>query len=419
MEFQSSFFKKNRENLFSKMENNSILILLSNDLYPKNGDQQFLFRQQSDLYFLTGIKQEETSVILYKDKQSNAQEILFILKPNLKLETWEGKKLSKADARLVSGLERVSWNLDMDATIERLIDSVTIFYLLGDDAFSQETNLNLKHSRFQNIIKKRFPKQIISSPRRMLNTLRLVKSEDEIQMMQQSVDITNEAFQKVLKKVRSGLKEYEIEAEISYVFRKNGANGHAYDPIIATGINACSLHYVKNNSELKEGELLLMDFGADYNYYAADLSRTIPVSGVFTKRQKELYQLVLDVQKKSIELYVPGNTIDIVNKKTKAWMEEALTEIGIIKTDTDINKYFPHGTSHFLGIDVHDVGQKSTIFEKGMVLTCEPGLYIEEESIGIRIENDIVVAEKPIDLMKNTIREICDLEAAMKGNEPD
>ena len=414
MNFTRDFFINNRKNLFKKMESPSLLILDSNDQYPRNGDQVFSFRQQSDLYYLTGIKQEETRLLLCKTKGGEELEILFLLKPNLKMETWEGKKLSKNDALVISGIADVLWNKNFGKELKLKIKQLKIAYLLSKDAFSQESKLNTKHIRLKDAIVKSYPDVKIKSPRAMLNALRLLKSKQEIQMMQKAVEITNLAFLRVLSEIKPLQYEYEVEAEISYVFKKNGANGHAYEPIVATGINACSLHYVKNDSKMQENELLLMDFGADYNYYAADLSRTIPVSGKFSKRQKQLYQLVLDVQKKSIALYVPGNTIDIVNKKTKAWMEEALNEIGLIKDKKDIDRLFPHGTSHFLGIDVHDVGVKSIEFKEGMVLTCEPGLYIDEEKLGIRIENDIVVRNIPYDLMKHTIREIDDIETLME-----
>lgn len=414
MKFKPNFFIQNRQNLFQKMSKDSVMVLLSNDQYPKNGDQLFLFRQQSDLFYLTGITQEKTTLVLCKNSKGQSSEALFILKPDLKLETWEGKKLTQDNATIISGVESIFWNASLDSKIMDLIKAKTTICLLGEDAFSQTSSLNLKHISFEKKIKNRFPKNRIESPRQAINQLRLIKSKDEIEMMQEAVNITNIAFKRVLQTVKPNLEEFEVEAEISYVFRKNGASGHAYEPIIASGENACSLHYVQNNSTLKDGDLLLMDFGADVNYYAADLSRTIPVSGKFSSRQKELYQLVLDIQKKAIALFVPGNTINFVNKKVNNWMMESLTEIGLLKSPEDLQKYYPHGTSHFLGIDVHDVGTKEIEFKKGMVLTCEPGLYIKEESIGVRIENDIVVANPPIDLMSETIREIDEIEKAMK-----
>lgn len=416
MSLTPQFYQMKRQELFAKMVNDSVLILLSNDSYPKNGDQNFSFRQQSDLFYLTGIKQEETTLVLSKDANGSVEEMLFLLEPNPKMETWEGKKLTQLEASNISGVDTIAWEIKAKPSIHKLIEKNTLVYLLGEDAFSKASDLNLIHSRFYQEIEKQFPKNNIAKARPLLTELRLIKTKAEIEMMQEAVDLTNRAFEQVLKSTKVGMNEYEVEAEISYIFRKNGAESHAYQPIIATGVNACSLHYIKNDSGLRDGDLLLMDFGADNQYYAADLSRTIPVNGTFTKRQKQLYQIVLDVQKKSIELFVPGNTIDLVNEKTNSWMGEALREIGMIESDEEISKYFPHGTSHFLGLDVHDVGLKTTVFQEGMVLTCEPGLYIEEESIGIRIENDIVVAVQPIDLMHSTIREIDEIEKAMRRN---
>ena len=414
MKFSSTFFINNRNAFFEEMEVNSFLVLLSNDQYPKNGDQKFSFRQQSDLYYLTGIVQEETSLVLYKDQNQVCNVFLFLLKPNPLMETWEGKKITKQLAEDISGISEIFWSKQIDNKIKQISCTATSIYLLGSEAFSQKTLFNTSHIRFKKKIKDLYPKLKIKTARPILNSLRLVKSKEEIQIMQKAVDITNLAFKRVLETIDVNQSEYEVEAEISYVFSKEGAKGHAYDPIIASGLNACSLHYVKNDSKIMDGDLVLMDFGANYNYYAADLSRTIPVNGKFSERQKELYEIVLDVQKKSIELFVPGNNIDFVNKKTKQWMAESLKKIGLLNSNKTVDDYFPHGTSHFLGIDVHDVGVKTIDFLSGMVLTCEPGLYIEEENIGIRIENDIVVGEKPIDLMQNTIREIDDIEKYMR-----
>ncbi len=391
------------------MQNSSVLVLFSNELFPSNGDQYFALRQQSDLYYFTGITQEKTALVLAKNQNGNTQEILFIIKPDKKTEVWEGKKLSSTESRAISGVETIEWELRLQEVLYDYVKDSELVYMLGKDAYSGNLTNHI-HCRWEAKISQDFPTQNIQSPRGIINAVRMIKSEQEIAVMQKAVDITNEAFKRVLSVTKPNMREYEIEVEISYCFKKNGANGHAYHPIIGSGINACGLHYVKNNAWLKEGDLLLMDFGADWLYYAADLSRTIPVNGRFTDRQKQLYNIVLQVQKKSIELYVPGNSINLVNEKTNAWMAEALKSEGI---KGELSDLFPHGTSHFLGIDVHDVGAKDVVFEKGMVLTCEPGLYIEQEAIGIRIENDIVVGDKPIDLMKDTIREVDEIEQAM------
>lgn len=416
MNFSSSFFQKNRSRFFQSLPKDSITILFSNNRFPKNGDQFFPFRQQSDLYYLSGIKQEETTLVLYKDTKGECHSFLLILKPNWKLETWEGKKLHKQEATNISGIEAVFWNAYIPRLLNKLIGKKTQIFVLGAEAFIHPSKMNLKHVAWAMDLKKQFPKNKILSARSLLNALRLIKSVEEIEMIKQAIAITNFAFESVMQLVKPNMKEFEIEAEISYLFRKLGANGHAYEPIIASGLNACSLHYIENKSVLKDGDLLLMDFGADVNYYAADLSRTIPVSGRFSSRQKELYQLVLDVQKKATSLFVPGSTINKINSQVNQWMGESLKRHGIIQKGEELSLYYPHGTSHFLGIDVHDVGTKDTPFQKGMVLTCEPGLYIPKEGLGIRIENDILIDDQAIDLMTDTKREIKDIELYMSRN---
>jgi len=417
MNFSSSFFTKNRKNIQKTLNEKALLVLISNDQYPLNGDQFYSYRQQSDLFYLTGIEQEKTALILSKEKA-----YLFILKADEKLETWEGEKLTGTKAQEISGINNILWINDFDKILNQLITKHKEIYLLGKDAFSSDTKLKHNHIRLYEKIKKKNPTIKILSARKLLTHFRLIKSSEEIAMMQKAVSITNKAYKAVLSEIRKGFKETDIEALITYIFKKNNANRHAYDPIIASGKNACFLHYTKNTDLLKSGDLLLMDFGAEYHYYAADLSRTIPVNGVFSGRQRILYQMVLDVQKQTIPLFVPGTTINEINAKANKIMQHAMLNIGLlnsndIKNQDDKNpafrKYYMHGLTHFLGIDVHDVGDKNTILKKGMVLTCEPGIYIAEENIGIRIENDIVIDDIPFDLMQNTIREIDDIEKAM------
>jgi Xaa-Pro aminopeptidase len=261
----------------------------------------------------------------------------------------------------------------------------------------------------------------------MITEFRMCKEPEEIKMMQQACDITEKAFRRLLKSTRPGMMEYEVEAEITHEFISNGAGGHAYYPIVASGVNACVLHYVKNDQRLKNGDLILLDFGAEYGNYAADLTRTIPINGKFNKRQKDCYNAVLRVMKKATQLIVPGATIEKINKDVTKLMEAEMIGLGLF-TAKDVKnqnadspmyfKYYMHGNSHFLGLDVHDVGTRQMVLKPGMVLTCEPGLYIKEEEIGIRIENDILVNEKgPIDLMKNIPREVEEIEALMKGKK--
>ena len=414
----NQLFVKNRNKLSKLMKNNSISVVFSAQEMYRNGDQDFKYRQNSDFFYLTGIEQEK-SVLLIDKTTIKTKEILFILKPDKKTEIWEGKKLRKQEASDISGIKKIVWLDKFDSSITNIIENTNNIYYqkdFKDDRIKSLKKLASKHKKiikYLDIVKEITP-------------LRLVKEPEEIELIKKAIEITRKAYIQVLKTTKPNKKEYEVEAEITYNFIKNGAGDHAYEPIVATGKNACSLHYIKNDDTIKTGDLVLMDFGAEYANYAADLSRTIPANGRFTKRQKQLYNAVLEVQKQAINLYVPGNTINLINEKVVALMEEKMIELGLF-TKKDVEnqnpekplffKYFMHGTSHFMGLDVHDVGTKDTPFKENMVLTCEPGIYIEEEGIGIRIENDIIVAKKPIDLMADFPREIEEIEELMKNDK--
>ncbi|MBN2669656.1 MAG: aminopeptidase P N-terminal domain-containing protein [Bacteroidales bacterium] len=410
MSLPQKLFVKNRQNIAQLLSGNSVLVLFSAPKYPKNGDQFYLYRQQSDLYYFTGIKQEDTIFLMHKKTNGSIETFLFIREPDSKLETWEGKKLSQQMANDISGIDQVIWNYQFENIFKSVSKGVKTLYLIGEQAYSSKNDFkkifNASKTKLQKITG---PVNLVSA-RSLIDQLRLIKSPCEVDAIKKAIGITNESFQHVLRTIKPGQYEYEVEAEISYIFKKNGVKSHAYDPIIAGGINACSLHYITNDKPLNNNDLLLMDFGAEWEYYAADLSRTIPVSGKFTSRQKDIYEAVLEVQKKSIDLYVPGNSINDVNAETKFWMEQRIKQLGLKDA---VEVYFPHGTSHFLGLDVHDVGARDLIFKKGMVLTCEPGLYIKEEKIGVRIENDILIDKTPIDLMSDTIREPAEIESQM------
>jgi len=414
----NQLFVKNRNKLSKLMKNNSITVVFSAQEMHRNGDQNFKYRQNSDFFYLTGVEQEK-SVLLIDKTTAKHKEILFILKPDKKTEIWEGKKLTKQEASDISGIKKVVWLDRFDSSITNIIENTDNIYYqkdFKDDRIKSLKKLVSKHKKtikYLDVVKEIIP-------------LRLIKEPEEIELIKKAIEITHKAYTQVLKTTKPNKKEYEVEAEVTYNFIKNGAGDHAYEPIVATGKNACSLHYIKNDDTIKSGDLVLMDFGAEYANYAADLSRTIPANGKFTKRQKQLYNAVLDVQKQAINLYVPGNTINFINKKVVALMEEKMIELGLF-TKKDVEnqnpekplffKYFMHGTSHFMGLDVHDVGTKDTPFKENMVLTCEPGIYIEEEGIGIRIENDIIVAKKPIDLMADFPREVDDIEKLMKNDK--
>ncbi len=405
-----NLFIKNRVKLFNLLENNSLAIIFSTKEKHRNGDQNYAYRQNSDFFYFTGIEQENSIFLIVKENFV-VKEFLFLLKPYAKKETWEGKVLTKKIAENISGISNILWINEFDETIKLFSENKEHFY-------GQEKLKLTKLTRFKNSLLN-INKQIkIEYLTEITTKLRLVKEPEEIELIKKAINITKEAFTKILHITKANKKEYEIEAEITYIFNKNGCNSHAYLPIVASGKNACSLHYIKNDSVLKNGDLLLLDFGAEYANYASDLSRTIPVSGKFSERQKELYNAVLDVQQKATKLLVPGNTINKLNAEVNKLMEQKMIDLKLFTKKEAENqdpknplffKYYMHGTSHFMGLDVHDVGTKDTIFKKNMVLTCEPGIYIEAENIGIRIENDIIIDDNPINLMESfptTIEEI-------------
>lgn len=417
------FFINNRNTLINKLEDDSIVLLFSSDEYHRNGDQFFQFRQNSDLYHLCGINQEQTILMLnYFEK--NKEEILFIKHINEVQRIWFGEKLNKKQAEKISGIKRVEWIEEFDSVMLKSLEKAkTIYYIDTPNSVSFD-NLQTSNTRRINALKKEFPEKNFLAINVYLEERRLVKQKEELSAINTAIDITKKAYIKLLREIKSRMREYEVEAIITYEFIRNGAEGHAYSPIVASGKNACILHYVNNNKLMKDGELLLLDFGAEYGNYAADCSRTIPVNGKFTERQKECYNAVLDVYNKAHQLYIPGNNIDKINEQVGEWMQEKMIELGLF-TQEDVDnhteeiplykKYFMHGTAHFIGLDVHDVGNKQTIFKEGMMLSCEPGIYIEEEKIGIRIETDILVGDNPIDLMADFPVTVEQIEAAMQG----
>ncbi len=421
--FKTDFFTGNRKKLANALEKNSVAIINSNDELTRNGDQDFPFRQSSDLFYLTGLEQEKCILTLCPDHpDENLREIVFTIKPDEQLETWTGHKYTKEEVKKISGVKTVKWLEDFDMTFRDLAISSDNIYVNLNEYAKYQTEVDYVSNRYAMKIREMYPAHNLKRLAPLLTQQRLVKEPEELRVLQIACDITNKAFGRVLSTVKPGMMEYEVDAEITYEFLKNGARGHAYQPIIASGKNALVLHYVENSNECRDGDLLLLDIGAEYNNYAADCSRTIPVNGKFTERQKQCYEAVLRVQKEAIKLYVPGNTIDNVNKTVWKMMEKEMIKLGLF-TEEDVKKqdpeqplytkYLMHGVAHFIGLDVHDVGGKFVKFEKGMVLTCEPGIYIKEEGIGIRIENDIVVDEKPVDLMADIPREVDEIEELM------
>jgi len=422
---EKGFFIGNRNELLTKLDEYSLAVVNSNDEYPRNGDQDFPFRQNSDFFYLTGIEQEQSRLIICNDfPEKSYKEILFIRKPNPSLETWEGRKLSVEEAQNISGIENVKFLEEFDAVFHDMAMHNKQIYLNANEYPKYSNPVPYFDLIFAESVRKKFPLQKIMRLSPLLTDLRLIKKEVEVEMISKACEITNKAFHRVLKTLKPGDYELDVEAEITYEFMKNGSRHHAYRPIIASGINACSLHYIKNEGICKKGDLLLMDFGAEYKNYAADVTRTIPVNGKFTKRQKDCYNAVLRVQKETIKLFKPGKTIDTINKEVSLLMQEEMIKLGlfskkeIAKQDPKnplFQKYFMHGVSHFIGLDVHDVGTKFVELKPGMVMTVEPGLYLKEENLGIRIENVIQISAKgSIDLTAMIPREVEEIEELMK-----
>lgn len=420
-----NLFVENRIRFATSMRANSVAIFNSNDEMPRSADGNFPFRQNSDLFYLSGIDQEETVLVIFPDSPNPTyREALFLKKTNEHIAVWEGHKYTMDEARAASGIKNIFWKEDFEKTLPMLMNWAQNCYLNANEHDRYVHLVPYRDLRFANELKQRWPLMNYERSALIMQKLRQIKSSVEIDQLKKAMNITDKAFRRVMKFVKPGVTEFEIEAEIFHEFIRNRATGAAYGSIIASGANACVLHYVDNNLECKAGDVILMDFGAEYANYAADLTRCIPVSGKFTKRQKEVYNAVLRVMRYATSRLVVGNLIDKYHKEVGLKMEEELIKIGLLKAadvkkqDADnplYKKYFMHGTSHFLGLDVHDVGNKFEPMKAGMVFTCEPGIYIPEEGLGIRLENDILITEKGnIDLMANIPIEADEIEELMK-----
>jgi Xaa-Pro aminopeptidase len=420
----NKLFIENRERYKAHLLPKSIAFFNANDEMPRSADQNYPFHQHPDLFYLTGIDQEQTLLVIFPDAPlAKYREILFLRKTNEHIAVWEGHKYTKEEARAASGIQTIMWTEDIPSVIPMLMNHCMNVYvnLNENDRFSSE--VPYKELRFSNEMKAKHPAHFFHRSGPIMAQLRAIKSDFEIQVMQRAIDITEKAFRRVLRFVKPGVMEYEIEAEITHEFIRKRATGHAYTPIIASGPNANVLHYIDNNQECKDGDVILLDFGAEYGNYAADLSRSIPVSGQFTERQRDVYNAVLRVMKQATAMLVPGNTIEKYHGEVGKIMEEELIGLGLLNRDEvkkqnpDMplyKKYFMHGTSHFLGLDVHDIGNRYEPMKAGMVFTCEPGIYIPEEGLGIRLENDILITSKePVDLMANIPLEVEEIEELM------
>ncbi|MFD2246028.1 aminopeptidase P N-terminal domain-containing protein [Pontibacter ruber] len=418
-------FIHNRHNFRKQLKPSSIAIFHSNDIMPTNADGTMAFRQNNDLFYLTGIDQEESIVILFPDaRDQRMQEILFLRETNEQILTWEGYKLTKQQAQEVSGIKTIFWLHEFKQVLNSLMMEAEHVYLNSNEHLRAVVEVETRDARFIKWCKETYPLHKYERSAPIMHYLRAIKSDIEIALIKKACHITELGFRRLLGFIKPGVMEYEIEAELYHEFLRNRSRGPAYSSIIASGANACILHYVDNNQECKDGDLVLMDFGAEYANYASDLTRTVPVNGKFTDRQRDVYESVLRVMKAATQMLVPGNTLDQYHAFVGTVMENELIRLGLLNEGDVRNqdpakplykKYFMHGTSHFLGLDVHDVGSKYRPFEEGMVFTCEPGIYIREEGIGIRLENDILVTRSgPQDLMKDIPLEAADIESLMK-----
>lgn len=419
----SQLFVQNRKRFVREMRPESIALFHANDQMPRNGDQYFEFRQNSNLFYLCGLDQPEVVLVLFPDCiKETFREILFIKRSNEKISIWEGYKYTKEDARRISGVEKIYFLDEMPNILHELMLLAKRIYtnIPENDRFQPE--VESRDARFTREYVQKYPAHKFHRAQPILKKLVMIKSDIEIYLLRHSMDITDKAFRRVLSFVKPGVLEYEIEAEISHEFIRNRA-GHGYHPIIGSGKNSCILHYNQNDQVCKDGDLLLLDFGAEYAHYSADLTRTIPVNGQFTERQRAVYNAVLRVMREATAMLVPGNNLTDFQKEVGSIMESELLGLGLISKEDIKNqdpdwpaykKYFMHGTSHHLGLDVHDLSNRYDPFQAGMVFTCEPGIYIPEENFGIRIENDILVTDhEPVDLMAHIPVEADAIETLM------
>lgn len=419
----SRLFKRNRDRLRSLLQPNSLVVVNANDIPPTNADGTLVMVPNSDLFYLSGIEQEESILVIAPDAFDEKQrEILFLRESSERLAIWEGHKLSKDEARKTSGVDRVEWLSDFPTIFHQLMCEVRHVYLNSNEHKRAVADVESRDARFIRETQRRYPLHRYERLARLMHELRVVKSDDEVKLIREACRITRKAFLRSLKKVKPGRYEHEIEAEFAHEFVRNRAR-FAYSPIIAAGRNSCVLHYLQNDQKCRKGDVLLLDVGANYANYNADLTRTVPVSGKFTKRQRQVYESVLYVMRTMISTAMPGVLHRDWQKQAEALVTEELLKLGLLKPsqvkkqDPDkpaCKKYFMHGLGHPLGLDVHDVGFMSQPFAPGWVLTVEPGIYIPEEGFGIRLENDILVTDDgPVDLMADIPVEAEEIESLM------
>lgn len=420
-------FVTNRQKFMQHMEPKSIAVFTSNDIYPVSADSTLPFEQHRDIFYLSGVDQEESVLILFPDAHfEKHREILFVRETNEHIAVWEGEKLTKAAAFETSGIQTVHWNDSFGKILAELMAEAETIYINTNEHYRANVETQTRQDRMNNFLLTNYPAHRVAKANPILQTIRAVKEEQEIALMQMACNITEKGFRRVLSFVKPGVMEYEIEAEYIHEFIRNRSKGFAYTPIVASGNNANVLHYIENNQPCNDGELILMDVGAEYANYKSDMTRTIPVNGRFSARQKQVYNAVLHVKNEATKLLVPGNNWHDYHKQVGDIMTDQLLQIGLLdKADVQqenpewpaYKTYFMHGTSHHIGLDTHDYGLLKVPFEENMVLTVEPGIYIPQEGFGIRLEDNVVIQSngEPYNLMQAIPIEIEEIEGLMNA----
>ncbi len=423
----SNLFVRNRQKFMAEMKPSSLAVFNSNDIYPIGADSTLPFQQSRDLFYLSGVDQEESILVLFPDAlDPKHREVLFLRETNAHIAVWEGEKLTKDRAFAVSGVRTVYWLQEFDKVFFDLMTEAETVYFNTNEHYRQAVETETREMRFIRSCKEKYPAHQVAKSNPILQEIRGVKEPEEIDLMRTACGITEKGFRRVLGFVRPGVWEYEIEAEYLHEFIRNRSRGFAYTPIIASGNNANVLHYIENNKQCRDGDLILMDVGAEYANYSSDMTRTIPVGGRFTKRQKEVYQAVLRVKDEATKMLVPGTLWASYHKEVGKIMTSELLGLGLLdKADVQnedpdspaYKKYFMHGTSHHIGLDTHDYGALKTPMQPNMVFTVEPGIYIPQEGFGIRLEDDVVIQETgpPVNLMENIPIEAEEIESLMQG----
>jgi Xaa-Pro aminopeptidase len=425
-QLSADFYNGARKRFASHMQKGGVAVFCSNDTYPTSADGHFAFKQATDIFYLSGVDQEESILLLFPDSfHSHHREVLFLKETSETIAIWEGAKLTKEQARTQTGVKTVYWLGEFERVFKAILAEASCIYLNNNEHTRAVIEVETREARFSKWVREHYPHYRIERSAPIMHRLRAVKEKEEVDQLQRAIDITRGGFERVMKMVKPGVMEYELEAEYMHEFLSKGSRGFAYTPIIASGFSACVLHYIDNDKPCKDGDLLLMDVGAEYGNYNADMTRCIPVNGKFSPRQKAVYNGVLSVMKGAKALLKPGVLMHEYHKQVGELMTKELVDLKLISMDDVKNqnpewpaykKYFMHGTSHFLGLDVHDVGDWTIPIAAGNVFTVEPGIYIREESLGIRIENNIVITENGnVDMFDRFAIEVEEIEEMMNA----